>query len=352
VTCCPELTPERLAALALSLSPGVGARTYQDLAAAFGSAARAFRDAPGIRDRNATLERAERTMELAKRSGARLILTDDEEYPIALHDLPDAPPLLFAIGTRLEPESPRVAIVGTRRATAYGERIARALGSAVARAGATVVSGMAIGIDAAAHRGALDAGGSTIAVLGTGVDVAYPARHAGLHAQIGQLGTLLSEELPRTRATPGSFPKRNRLIAALAKVTIIVEAGEKSGALITASHALDLGRSVACVPGNIDSPQSAKSNELIRDGAQVVLSIADVLVVAGLEQPADDRSPSISNPAEAAVWKAISDGPCDMDTLVNRTGLPTRECVAAVSVLELRGAVECELSGLFRPRVR
>ena len=191
----------------------------------------------------------------------------DAAYPTALTDLPNPPERLWWIGNLGLLDTTLVTIVGTRRATGYGERITRELATALSRAGACVVSGMALGIDAAAHRATLEAGGSTIAILGTGADVAYPRAHVSLHRQIVEKGLVMSELRPGAHSHGGSFPNRNRILAAISVLTIIVEAPFASGALITARHAIDLGRDVAIVPGPIDLPQSQGSNLLLRDGA-------------------------------------------------------------------------------------
>lgn len=244
-----------------------------------------------------------------------------------------------------------VAIVGTRRATPYGERVTTELARAFARAGATVISGLARGIDAAAHRAALTATGRTAAVLGTGVDVAYPARHRALHAEIAARGLLLAEELPGERATSGSFPKRNRIIAALAQLVVVTEAPARSGALITANYALDLGRKVAATPGPIDSPQSAGSNGLLRDGAQVIASVDDALALVGVAPTSTaGREPTLGSEAERAIWDALAHGPATIDLLAARCRLPARECLAAVTTLEIDGAVVCTPGGEVRRR--
>ena len=279
---------------------------------------------------------------------AALLLPGDAGFPAALENLPDPPVALFALGSAAV-EGPAVAIVGTRAATAYGERVTRELAGAFARAGACVVSGMARGIDAAAHRAALDAGGRTVAILGTGVDVAYPASHRVLHRDIARRGLLLSEMPPGATPNRGSFPRRNRIIAGLADLTLVVEAGLRSGALITAGHALDLGRMVAAVPGPIDSPQSAGANELLRDGAAVVASVADAMALVGLTAPVKGER-AAGSPDEQAVWDALGRGPLDLDTLAARSGLPARQCMAAVTALELAGAIECALTGEVRRR--
>lgn len=229
----------------------------------------------------------------------------------------------------------------------YGERVTRALAGALARAGIVIVSGLARGIDAIAHRATLEAGGSTIAVLGTGVDVAYPAAHRALQEEIASRGLLLSEEWPGSRASAASFPRRNRIIAAISKATIIVEAPLKSGALITADHALDLARPLAAVPGAIDAPQSAGSNLLLRDGAIVIASVDDALALVGAAAPTR-AAPELRTAAEEKIWAALSAGPADLDTLSALSGLPARECLAAVTALELRGTVVCDLTGEVR----
>jgi DNA processing protein len=222
--------------------------------------------------------------------------------------------------------------------------VARRLGESVGRAGGVVVSGMARGIDAEAHRGALDVHAGTIAVLGTGPDVAYPSAHQALHRAIAAAGLLLAELPPGERADAGSFPRRNRIIAALGRVTVVVEAGHRSGALITAAHALELGRQVAAVPGPIDVPQCAGSNLLLRDGAHVVTDDADLMLLAGLGAPPRVRDPELAGPA-AALWRALADGAADVDTLATRSGLPARECLTALGELEIAGLVSCALTG-------
>lgn len=271
----------------------------------------------------------------------------DDAYPVRLRDCPDAPSPLWARGDPSLTERPCVAIVGTRRATAYGERVARELARVLATAGAVIVSGLARGIDAAAHRGAFAAEGATIAVLGTGLDVFYPKAHAALQRDIGERGLLLSELEPMDAAHGGSFPRRNRIIAALSIATIVVEAGVKSGALITASHALDLGRTVAVVPGPIDVPQSQGSNELLRDGAHALATMADALALVSLTAPVRLRDLPDGG-SERRLWDALSLGAADLDTLCTRASLPAHEGMAAVSTLEIRGIIECALSGEIR----
>ena len=271
----------------------------------------------------------------------------DSRYPSSLLDLSHAPARIWARGDLSILGKPCVAIVGTRRATGYAERVTRELARTLARAGACVISGLARGVDAAAHRGALEVDGATCAVLGTGVDVVYPRGHATLQGEVAERGLLLSELEPANAAHGGSFPLRNRIIAALASVTIVVEAGVKSGALITAAHALELGRTVAAVPGPVDVPQAQGSNELLRDGAHVITSMADALALMGLTAPVR-LSDIPAGSSERRMWDALADGGADLDTLCTRSGLPAHEGMAAVSALELRGLLECALSGEIR----
>lgn len=277
------------------------------------------------------------------------IAADDARYPERLADLKDPPVGLWSIGDWTVLDAPVIAVVGTRRATSYGLRITRDLVGALARAGACVVSGMALGIDAAAHRAALDADGRTAAVLGTGVDVAYPRSHEALHAELALNGLLISELPPGAHSHGGSFPMRNRIIAAIARLTIVVEAPVKSGALITANHALDLARDVAIVPGPIDSPQSRGSNELLRDGAHPIASIADALSLAGLT-PQRRGEPPIEDEMELRIWSALEQGAASLDELCARAAMPVSRCLTAVTALELRGVVECALTGEIRRR--
>jgi DNA processing protein len=245
---------------------------------------------------------------------------------------------------------PRVAIVGTRNSTSYGERVTRTLTRALVRSGVSVVSGMARGIDAAAHRSALEQGGKTVAVLGTGVDVPYPAGHRVLHQTIIESGLVVSENPPGAKAYKGSFPKRNRIIAALAPVTIVVEAGFRSGALNTAGQALELGRVVAAVPGPIDSDQSRGSNQLLRDGAVLIAAPEDALALLGMTLPKETAPPPLLPDSEQKIWDATASGWIATDSLPSITGLSMAECLAAITSLEILGLVECSLAGEIRRR--
>jgi DNA processing protein len=340
---------ERRATLALTLVPDVGRITYDNLIATFCNAVHALH--AGIRPSVASeaLARADAMVAHAATRGLELVTETDDDYPSPLRDLGDPPAILWRWGDPSVLRDPVVAIVGTRRATSYGHRMAREIAGALARAGATIVSGMALGIDAAAHTAALDAGGRTVAVLGTGADVAYPRAHVALHQEIGARGLVLSELPPGARSHAGSFPQRNRIIAALARLTIVVEAPVPSGALITARQAVDLGRDVAMVPGPIDSPQSLGTNEYIRDGAHPITCVGDALTLAGLSPP-PHAAPAIGDETEIRIWSALGDGAATLDELCARAGLPVSQCLTAVTRLELRGVVECALTGEIRRR--
>ncbi|MGH7656286.1 MAG: DNA-processing protein DprA [Gemmatimonadaceae bacterium] len=271
----------------------------------------------------------------------------DERYPAVFLERDDRPKSFFAIGdeTILDMAPNRlVAIVGTRDASPYGVRVTAALARAFAGAGIGVVSGLARGIDAAAHRATLEAGGKTVAVMGTGADVPYPVGHRELHGEVAAKGLVISENAPGSSAYPGCFPRRNRLIAWLARVTIVVEAPYKSGAINTATQALDAGRVVAAVPGPIDAPRSAGANLLLRDGGQVIHSVDDALMLFGLTPRRRTKGPTLGA-VEAAVWDALEAGSATVDTLASRSGLPPRQTLEGVARLELNGLVRLGAGG-------
>jgi DNA processing protein len=266
-------------------------------------------------------------------------------YPESLLALPDPPKVLYAEGRADTLDRPCIAVVGTRRPTPYGERVTRGIAVALARGGACVVSGLAFGVDTVAHRAALDAGGATCAVLGTGVDVSYPRPHAHIQSTISERGLLLTEYPPGTGARRWSFPRRNRIIAGLSHLVIVVEAARASGALITARVALDLGREVAAVPGPIDAPASQGSNALIRDGACIVADALDVMVLAGLTTTRGGGAPLAGE--ERIVWDALGDGRLSAEMAAVRSRLPTPRCLAALTALELAGLITGTADGTY-----
>ena len=287
-------------------------------------------------------------------TGARsydIVRRGDSHWPHELASLPVHPAELFFTGDITVLSRPCVAIVGSRQPTQYGERVTRELSTALAVAGACIVSGMAFGIDAVAHRAAIECGGVTAAVLGAGIDVVYPRAHGRLYDEIAQNGVVVSE-FPRGRdGFPGCFPRRNRIIAALCRLTIVVEAGAKSGALITATNAAELGRNVAAIPGPIDSPQSYGANQLIRDGAHVIASIDDALSLANLSRAGERRVQLVLGADEATVWDAVAQHAAETsDDVIVQTGWPASRALAALTQLELQGLLECSPGGVISRR--
>lgn len=275
----------------------------------------------------------------------------DAAYPSRLRALERPPDPVHVAGALPAADRPSVAIVGTREPTAYGARVARQLAEVCARAGVVVVSGLARGVDAAAHVGALDAGGVTIGVVAGGTDVPYPRGHAELQRRVAASGGVVSEWPPGTAARPWAFPRRNAFIAALADVTVVVEAAHGSGALITADDALRIGRTVAAVPGPIDSPQSAGANRLLRDGAHVVGDADDLLALAGAPRPTAASAPADLSDDEGRCWDVLGRRALDVEGLSSATGLAARAAMAAVGGLEVRGLVTADWAGVYRRRL-
>ncbi|MGZ6987529.1 MAG: DNA-processing protein DprA [Thermoanaerobaculia bacterium] len=296
-------------------------------------------------------------------SGARVLFLTDPGYPALLREIQDPPPVLFARGTAY-PDAPAIAVVGARRASRAGLDAARALATSLAEAGVTVISGFARGVDAAAHRAALEAGGKTAAVFGCGVDVCYPAEQKALLLELLSSGTALSEFPLGTLPEPWNFPVRNRILAGLARIVCVVEAAEKSGSLITARYATGYGRDVAAVPGSILSPGAAGSNALLTDGAIFVRNAGDLLSELPEEErrrlkrvaPARDAAamPSHLSPDAAALHAALdADDAKDADTLLSATGLDAARFSAALVHLELEGLVTVLPGALFAlPRAK
>ena len=272
----------------------------------------------------------------------RLLAWDDEAYPPQLIEIGDPPPVLFAIGRVALLARPSIAIVGSRQATPQGRDDARAFGRALGEAGLTVVSGLAQGIDAAAHRGALDTAASTIAVMGTGPDRVYPASQRELAHAIAANGCIVTQFAPGTPPLKANFPQRNRVISGLARGVLVVEAAPQSGSLITARQAIEQGRDVFAIPGSIHSPLSKGPHRLIREGAKLVETAQDVLVELRLarEGPPPEAAPGGAvepDPVRARLLEAMGRGPVDLDRLVARTGLAADAIAVALVHLELDG---------------
>jgi len=289
-----------------------------------------------------------------KGADCSIVTLGDAAYPNRLLETPDPPPLLYIRGNPAYLNQPALAIVGSRNATAQGTRNAERFARAFSDAGLTIVSGLALGIDGAAHRGALQSRGSTVAVLGTGVDVVYPARHAELAEAIAAHGTLVSEFSLATQPAAGHFPRRNRLISGLALGCLVVEAALESGSLITARAALEQGREVFAIPGSIHSPLSKGCHALIKAGAKLVESADDVLSELSAFLPRDTapRAAAASqNPdtiGDASLLKLMGDDPVDVEALRARTGWPAERIAAELLQLELAGRVATLAGGLFQ----
>ena len=282
-------------------------------------------------------------------SGRQPCLTRrSRSYPPLLAAIHDPPRRLYLRGEgSIEMLSrPAVAIVGTRSCSPYGAQVARRLGRELAAAGVTVISGLARGADAEAHRGALEAGGPTVAVLGCGIDRDYPRAHAALARRIAEVGLIVSEYEPGVEPAPWRFPARNRIIAGLAGATVIVEARERSGALITADFALEDGREVFAVPGEITSALSRGTNELLRLGAAPLLGPGDVLAALGLEE-APARSAALLSEQAKRVRELLADRSASIDEMIERSGLAADAVAAALVELELAGEAVCA-EGLYR----
>jgi len=351
----------------LSLVPGIGPRLRQALIERFGTAAAVFAAAPdqlrcvdGIGPKltraisaadDGTAATAE--LELCRQHGVDVLLSGQPGYPRPLAEIHDPPGILFVAGEFLPRDEVAVAIVGSRHATHYGLEQAERLAASLARAGVTVVSGMARGVDGAAHRGALEAGGRTIAVLGSGLLELYPPEHRGLAEAIRRQGAVVSELPVRTKPVAGTFPQRNRLISGLSLGVLVIEASERSGALITARHAAEQGRDVFAVPGRVDSRMSRGCHRLIRDGAKLVETADDVLeelgpLSAATEGPSGEelRHPTelLLNEVEQQVLAAICNETTSIDSIVVESGLETSRVLATISALEMRRLIR-RLSG-------
>ena len=280
--------------------------------------------------------------------GFRFLGRSDSGFPPPLRAIHDPPPGLFLRGNAEAGllALPAVAIVGARACSAYGRQIARSVARELASAGLVIVSGLARGVDAEAHRGALEAGGITVAVLGCGIDRDYPAANRELARQIATSGLIVSEYAPGVEPAPWRFPARNRIVAGLCSASVVVEARERSGALITADFALEEGREVFAVPGEITSALSAGSNALLRLGATPLTCAQDVLESFGLVA-ADRQEPEVGAPA-GLVLARIREAAAGADELARATGLPAEELAVALTELELVGAV-IEEGGVYRP---
>ncbi len=293
-------------------------------------------------------------LERVTRAGVQALCWDDPGYPARLLTISDPPTVLYVRG-ELRPEDDwAVAIVGTRHASAYGREAARTVAADLARAGVTVISGLARGIDSQAHRAALEAGGRTLAVLGSGIDIIYPWENAKLAQDIVAKGALVSEYPLGTQPEASNFPPRNRIISGLSRGVIVVEAGEQSGALITSDFAADQGRDVFAVPGSIFARSSQGTNRLIRDGATPVLSANDVLEALNLTTVPQQVQAQMLFPAdatEALLLDQLSDDALHVDEVSRATGLPIATVTSTLALMELKGLVR-QMGGMTYGRMR
>lgn len=286
--------------------------------------------------------------------GIQVVTWGDAAYPRRLQEIDQSPPVLYLRGEYKPEDDWAVALVGTRRATAYGRQVTAEIANALARNGVTIISGLARGVDAIAHQAALDAGGRTLAVLGNGVDRVYPIEHRALAERMIQSGALISDYPPGTPPEAINFPPRNRLISGLSMAVIVVEAGERSGALITASFAADQGKEVFAVPGNIHAPQSVGTNRLIQQGARPYLDIQDMLEALDLTLITERRTARMALPTDEREGKLlglIADQPLHVDEISHQADLPIATVTSTLALLELKGMVR-QVGGMQYVAVR
>jgi DNA processing protein len=366
------MTPtERAASLALWIrleqTPGVGCETGRRLLSTFGEPAHIFSSSFAALQQvvpertarallsppSAELSRQiEKTLEWAELSGNHLLTLADAGYPQALLNIPDPPFMLYAKGRRELLCNPALAVVGSRNATAQGVANAESFSEALSRGGLAIVSGLALGIDTAAHKGGLRGSGSTVAVIGTGADIVYPARNRGLAHQIADEGCIISEYALGTPAVSSNFPRRNRIISGLARGVLVIEAAAQSGSLITARMAGEQGRDVFAIPGSIHSPLSKGCHLLIKQGAKLVESAHDIIeeftAYAPAPQPEKNQGEMASQADRDPLLEVMGFDPVDIDTLALRCRSDTASINAQLLQLELNGQVEMLPGGTFQ----
>ncbi|NVM23543.1 MAG: DNA-protecting protein DprA [Desulfobacterales bacterium] len=343
--------------LALKTVPGVGNRMFLHLVMHFGGPEKVF-DAStdellkveGVKSGMASLiagyevpKKVEEDLALVRNNGLRIVTFSDPDYPGLLRHIPDPPPLLYVCG-RLRPDSLNIAIVGSRNATSYGRTVTERLSGDLARRGFTVISGMARGIDSAAHTGALAANGKTVAVLGCGLGTIYPAENKGLFHRIAESGAVISEFPFLTPPEPHNFPVRNRIISGLALGTVIVEATNKSGSLITARLAAEQGREVFAVPGSVSSFKSMGTHRLIKQGAKLVENVNDIIEELNVGQAAPSPGPEEAPDMpltleEKIILNELSPYPIHIDRLARQVSLSPGRVSSLLLQLELKGLV-------------
>jgi DNA processing protein len=350
-----------------TLVKGIGAVRLQALLDYFGDAQSAWNASlfdlagaglsPKLAERVAQVRASvnlDEYLEKVTAAGVRILTWDDTEYPAHLKEVDQPPPVLYLRGEFIAEDSWAVGIVGTRAVTAYGRQVTEELATVLAHNGVTVVSGLARGVDAIAHSAALKAGGRTLAVLGSGVDKIYPPEHRQMAEKIISQGAVLSDYAPGTPPEAANFPPRNRIISGLSMAVVVVEAGDTSGALITAEFAVEQGRDVFAVPGGIYAPQSKGANRLLSNGAKVLLKPQDVLEALDLTRNVERREIRKIIPAdstEAALLGTLGPEPVHVDEIRSQTGLPIEKVSAALTMMELKGMVR-QVGGMNYVAVR
>jgi DNA processing protein len=296
----------------------------------------------------------EKIWENIQQLGINVLTWEDDDYPQRLREVTPSPPVLYIRGEIHPDDHWAVAIVGTRRITAYGRQVTERIATKLTHAGITIVSGMARGIDSIAHKASLDAGGRTIAILGCGVDRIYPPENRKLAEVIKERGALISDYPPGTAPEASNFPPRNRIISGLSMATVVVEAGKRSGALITAEYAVDQGKDVFAVPGNVLSPQSQGTNKLIQDGARILLDPQEILEVLDLTRVIEHsaaRTVLPSNALEAQLFDILSHEPMHVDDIRNQTALNIEQVTSTLALMELKGLVR-QVGGMRYTSIR
>jgi DNA processing protein len=341
--------------IGFTLVKGVGAVRFQRLLERFGDAESAWKASPAdlaraglglkmIERLVAVREKADLSLiwDQIQSKGIQVLTWRDEAYPQRLKEIEQPPPVLYLRGDLTPEDAWAVAIVGTRRVTPYGRQVTEEIASYLAANGVTVVSGLARGVDAIAHHAALRAGGRTLAVLGSGVDRIYPPENRAMAEAIIQHGAIMSDYAPGTAPEASNFPPRNRIISGLSLAVVVIEAGETSGALITAEFAAEQGREIFAVPGNILAPQSKGTNKLIQRGALPLLSASDIMQTLNLTRVGQHKAARKALPSdevEARLLETMSEEPLHVDEIRNQTGLPVEKVSASLIMMELKGMV-------------
>ncbi len=342
--------------LALLFAPRIGPVQFHELLEQFGDISVLFTSPPGgklhsyLRDPD--WDSVDACLAWAEQEGSRIISLDDSRYPDLLKQIHDAPPLLFVRGDTELLQNPQLAMVGSRNPSMVGRETAQEFACSLASAGMTITSGLALGIDAASHQGALDGGGHTVAVFGTGLDRVYPAKNRDLaHAIVERGGVLISEYPPGTEPKPANFPRRNRIISGLSLGTLVVEAALRSGSLITARCAAEQGREVFAIPGSIHNPLARGCHQLIRQGAKLVEDARDILeelapqLHAVLQEAEELRPSPVPDGDHKTLLDCMGNGPNSVDQLVKRSGLTADAVSSMLLLLELQGHVVSTAGG-------